>query len=77
MIGWLLGTRVGRGLSALVAAVALIGAAWVAGARDARQRATTEAIKGQNETLQEVRDHERETSQMDDTSLADIITRHD
>jgi len=56
MIGWLLGTRVGRGLSALVAAVALFAGIVIHqrhdAAKDATLRAANEAMNDERERIE-------------------------
>lgn len=45
MIGWILGTRFGRALAALAAAVVALVGAWVAGHRTGREAARADALR--------------------------------
>lgn len=72
---WLITSRIGRWISAALAAVGILTGAYLMGARDARQRAAERALERKVDTLEQVRDNEREANQLDDESLADRISR--
>jgi Flp pilus assembly protein TadB len=62
-------------LAAAGAAVLAIAGAYWQGARSQRQRHALDKAKRTAATHKEMREHEREASELDDTSLADRITR--
>jgi hypothetical protein len=45
MIGWFLGTRLGRFLGVVAAALLALAGAWAAGRREGRQQAATDTLR--------------------------------
>lgn len=55
LIGWLLSTRMGRALSAAAVAVAAFLGVWIAGRREGRSLARSEALEEDYENAQDIR----------------------
>ena len=64
MIGWLIGTRLGKALSGLLTALVILWATYVAGKRQEASEARTEALEGYVKTKEKI-DEVQPTSDRD------------
>lgn len=69
--------RIRAALAWAGAALLTLAAAFLYGQQVARQRAALRAAERRADTIERVRDLERESNAQDDTSLADRISRRD
>lgn len=74
MIGWLLGTKLGRGLiAALGVALAILGA-WTAGKREGGQVAAQRRAEANAKAGKDAKDNKHDLETSDDQRLIDVLT---
>lgn len=74
MIGWLLGTRIGRAASAILTAMGVIFAAWFLGKREGRKGAKTDALMNSLKVSKKAREKQDEINK---ASPDDVMRRLD